>query len=145
MSALQWQTSASTGNSQGTQWSAAQHQGRCATKASLRCPNRLPLGNPSGSQACSPEANTCPPRVWKCPTKHLVLIFSEKYPGWSTTALLLMDFVYSQLPTSSSWSAPPSARCQQELEDVLLPEPLPTLPLDPPFGSLFPALRALPT
>lgn len=70
---------------------------------------------------------------------YLVLLFSKKHPGCSTTALLLIDFIYSQLSTSSSWSAPPSAQCQLALEDVLLPKPLPTLQLDPPVGSLFPA------
>lgn len=28
------------------------HQGSCVIQASLRCPNRVPLGNPSGSRAC---------------------------------------------------------------------------------------------
>lgn len=75
------------------------HQESCVTRASLRFPNSLPLGNSPGSQTCSQRS---PPRIWKSPARHLVSLFSEKRPGCSTTALLLMGFIYSQLPTSSS-------------------------------------------
>lgn len=73
---------------------ARHHQGSCVTKASLRCPNRLLLGNPSGSRACSqrqtralPEfkktlqdTSSCLPRLqYHSPTTHRLHLLTASH------------------------------------------------------------------
>lgn len=97
-----------------------------------------PTGKSAWISGLLPEANTCPPRVWKSPARHLVSLFSEKHPGCGTT-VLLVGFTYSQLPTSSSWSPPPLCTVPAGTGGCAAHQAPALSALDPPVDSLFPS------
>lgn len=107
------------------------HQGSCVIQASLRCPNRLPLGNPSESQACSQRQIHALPEIGNA-LQGTSSCFSLKN---TQASLLLMDFSTHSFPTLPAGALLPLHRASRRCRICCSPSPCPLcswiLPLAP--------------